>query len=141
MFPPAEVKSVRLKKTDASGALMGKKSAADVPPPGLGLTTVIEAVDALLMSDARIVAVSLELFMYEVVRATPFHFTTEAGTKPVPFTVNANPAPPGAMVSGISGWLVEGTGFWADAGPANPIKLAGTVKNKMQILQTRIFIL
>jgi len=40
------------------GGATGKNTVPDVPPPGPGLTTVIEAVPALAVSVARMVAVS-----------------------------------------------------------------------------------
>ena len=94
----------------------------------------------MLMSEARIAAFSWEPFTYVVARAMPFHFTTEAGTNPVPFTVKVNPIPPGEMVSGTSGWLVEGTGFCAIADADSPIKAVLTAANRKQTPQTRIFV-
>jgi hypothetical protein len=94
---------VVVKATLADGVLMGKKRAFEVPPPGVGLTTVTAAVDAVAMSDARMAAVSLELLTKVVACGLPFQFTVEAGTNPAPFTVRVNPAPPGALASGTSG--------------------------------------
>jgi hypothetical protein len=87
-----------------------------MPPPGVGLTTVTEAVLAVAMSEARILAVNCELFTKVVARALPFQFTTDPVTKPVPFTVSVNPAPPGATASGTRGWLISGTGFTMPVG-------------------------
>jgi hypothetical protein len=94
--------SVRLKDGTAD-VVIGKKTALEPPPPGLGFTTVIEAVLAVAMSELGTVAVNCELLTKVVVRALPFQFTTEPDTKPVPFTVSVNPAPPGAIASGTSG--------------------------------------
>ena len=58
-------------------------------------------------------AVNCELLTNVVARALPFQFTTDPETKPVPFTVSVNPAPPGATASGTRGWLISGTGFTA----------------------------
>ena len=55
------------------------------------------------MSDTRMLAVNCELLTNVVARALPFQFTTDPETKPVPFTVSVNPAPPGAIASGTSG--------------------------------------
>src|SRR5215471_4235735 len=63
------------------------------------------------MSEARILAFSREGLTKVVARGLPFHFTTEAGKNPAPFTVRLNPAPPGAMASGPRGWLIRGTAF------------------------------
>jgi hypothetical protein len=100
-----------LKPTDELGGVISRKTLFDVPPPGLGLTTVTEAVPMLAMSEARMLAVSRELLTKVVVRGLPFHFTTEPETNPVPFTVSVNPAEPGLTASGTSGWLIRGTGF------------------------------
>jgi hypothetical protein len=97
------------------GTVIGKNTTLEVPPPGLGLTTVIEPVLAVAMSKAVMTAVNCEPFTKVVVRALQFQFTTEPETKPVPFTVSVNPGPPGAAASGTSGWLTYGTGFAASA--------------------------
>jgi hypothetical protein len=102
-----------------AGVLIGKNTILDEPPPGMGLTTVTEAVEAVAMSDARIVTVSCELLTKFVARGLPFQFTIEPETNPVPFTVRVNPAPPGAAASGTNGWLTKGTGFCPVAGVAN----------------------
>lgn len=65
-------------------------SELDVPPPGVPLNTVTLADPALVRSLARIDAVSCELLTKVVVRFWPFHRTTDAGTNPLPFTVNVN---------------------------------------------------
>ena len=83
--------------------MIRRKAGFEVPPPGVGLTTVTEAVPALAMSVARMGAVSREPLTKVVVRGLPFHFTTAPETKPVPFTVSANPAEPGLTASGTSG--------------------------------------
>src|SRR6266567_1154164 len=92
-------------------SVIGKNSTLDVPPPGLGFTTVTEAVLAVAISDTRMLTVNCELLTNVVARALPFQFTTDPETKPVPFTVSVNPAPPGATASGTMGWLINGTGF------------------------------
>jgi hypothetical protein len=75
------------------------------------LTTVTEAVVGLVMSAERIFAVKRELLTKVVVLALPFHFTTAPETNLVPFTVSVNPAAPGLIASGSSGWLISGTGL------------------------------
>src|SRR5438093_13323585 len=92
-------------------SVIGKNSTLDVPPPGLGFTTVTEAVLAMAMSDTRMLTVNCELLTNVVARALPFQFATDPETKPVPFTVRVKPAPPGATASGTSGWLIKGTGL------------------------------
>ena len=74
-----------------------------MPPTGVGLNTVIDAVLAALMSEAVIVAVNCVAETKLVVRLLPFHFTTDPDTKPVPWTVSVKPGPPGAATAGTSG--------------------------------------
>jgi hypothetical protein len=92
-----------LKETEDEALLTERKTTFDKPPPGLGLTTVTEAVLAVAMSEAGMLAVNCDPFTKLVVRGLPFQFTTEPDTKPVPFTVSVNPAPPGATASGTKG--------------------------------------
>jgi hypothetical protein len=77
----------------------------DVPPHGV--TTVIEAVPAVVMREAGTVAVSCVVEPL-VVSGVPFQFTVEPETKLEPFTVNVNPLLPAAMQVGLSE-LVVGT--------------------------------
>ena len=91
--------------------MIKKNTTFEVPPLGLGLTTVTEAVLAVAMSEARIVVVNCEVDTNVVTRAPPFQFTEAPETNPVPFSVRVNPSPPGAVASGTSGWLIRGTGF------------------------------
>src|SRR5579863_4896106 len=105
------VVSVRFIVTLVSDAVMSKKHTFDVPPPGAGFTTVTDAVPIAAMSEARMLAVILSELSNVVVRAEPFQLTTDPATKPAPFTVSVNPAPPGAAALGESGWLTSGTGL------------------------------
>jgi len=75
----------------------------DVPPPGVGLVTVIVAVLALAMLPAGTVAVNCELLTKLVASATLFQFTFEPETNPVPLTVRVKLGPPGATALGTSG--------------------------------------
>src|SRR5271169_5922662 len=102
---PAGNADVALSATEEVGLVISKKIALEVPPPGVGLKTVTEAVLNLATSLARMAAVSFELLTKVVARAPPFHFTVEPDTKPVPSTVSlkANP-PPGSMAAGLKGW-------------------------------------
>jgi len=84
--------------------------AFEVPPPGAGFTTVIDAVPTVAISAALIVAVTDELETKVVVRAEPFQFTTEVETKFVPFTVKVKPDPPAVVEVGEME-VVVGTGF------------------------------
>src|SRR5487761_931046 len=94
-----------------SGVAIEKKSAFERPPPGVGLTTVIEAVLAAAMSADGTCAVSCLLLTNAVVSRAPLKSTVAPEMKPVPFTVSVKPAPPGEVASGTNGWLTNGTGF------------------------------
>ncbi len=87
-------------------------SAADVPPPGAGFTTVTCAAPATARSAAGIAARSRPGAEYVVVRGEPFHWTTDPATKPDPFTVSVNAElPAGAVVGAIE--ISIGTGLLA----------------------------
>jgi len=64
--------------------------AFDTPPPGAGLTTVIEELPMLVMSLAGICAVSCVALTNVVGRTEPLNKTVEVETKPVPFTVSVS---------------------------------------------------
>jgi hypothetical protein len=87
-------------------------SAFDVPPPGVGFTTVTAAVPEAAISLAEIIAVNCVEFTNVVGRALPFHCAMELAMKLVPLMVNANAAPPAAVVFGASDVSV-GNGFGA----------------------------
>ena len=80
--------------------------ALDVPPPGVGFTTVTEAVPEVAMRAAVTVAVSWVEETNVVASAFPFHFTVDVETKFVPFTVNVNCAPPAVAQVGLSELIV-----------------------------------
>src|ERR1039458_2480091 len=101
--PPAKYITGGRNETDALATAIEKNWGLETPPPGLGLTTVTEAVDAVAMSDAGTVAVSWVTLINVVANGEPFQFTVEAATNPAPFTVRVNPTPPGAVASGTSG--------------------------------------
>jgi hypothetical protein len=69
-------------------------TAADVPPPGDGVTTVIVLDPTTARSDAGIAAVNWDAETNVVGRGEPFHDTMEAATNPLPvtFSVKALPA-------------------------------------------------
>jgi hypothetical protein len=77
-----------------AGALIAKLRAVDVPPPGAGVMTVTVAVPTLAMSVAEIAACKVVLETKVVVRAEPFHCTTEEDTKLEPVTVRVKAASP-----------------------------------------------
>ena len=72
----------------------------EVPPPGPGLTTVTWSVPGAARSSAEMAAVSCELVTYVVVRAKPFHCTTEPAMKLLPLTVRVKIAPPAVALLG-----------------------------------------
>jgi len=82
----------------------------DVPPPGLGFTTVIEAAPGLGIRAAGTVAVSRVAETKVVVSGLPFQFTVEPETKLVPLTVKVNCEPPAVAQVGLSEVIV-GTGL------------------------------
>lgn len=96
-------RSERAKETEVVALVMGRKTTFDVPPPGLGLETVTAAVAGIAISEAPTAAVSCELLTKVVGRGLLFQFTTELETKPLPVTVNVNPAPPGTALAGTTG--------------------------------------
>ena len=87
----------------------------DVPPPGIGLKTVICAVLDAAMSLAGMAAVSCVALTTVVVRSTPFQRTLEPPMKLEPLTLRVKPAPPVVAFAGDNeAWT--GTGLLA-AGP------------------------
>src|SRR5882724_3947308 len=85
-----------------NGAVIVKVRAFEVPPPGLGLLTVMLAVPAVRMSLAGIEAVNWVALTKVVVRSNPFHRTVEAETKLVPVTVRVKPGNPASAELGLS---------------------------------------
>ena len=86
----------------AAAELIVKATAADVPPPGAGLTTVTCAVPAFATSVAEIAAVSCVLLTKVVDRDSPFQYTAEAEMNPEPLAVSVNVAPPAVALVGDS---------------------------------------
>ena len=84
----------------------------DVPPPGVGFTTVIAAVPELAMSAAVIAAVNEVALTNVVVRGLPFHCAVDPFMKLVPVSVSVNAAPPAPVNVGEIEVSV-GTGFGA----------------------------
>jgi len=87
-------------------------NAFDVPPPGVGFTTVIAAVPELAMSAAVIAAVNCVALTNVVVRALPFHCATDPLIKFVPVNESVKAAPLAPVAAGESDVSV-GTGFAA----------------------------
>jgi hypothetical protein len=87
-------------------ALTLKLTAAEVPPPGAGFVTVTGKLPTVAMSAAVIAAVTCAALTKVVVLALPLNFTAEVDTKPVPFTVRVNAAPPAVAPFGDSEVIV-----------------------------------
>lgn len=85
---------------DGTGLLTVKESAADVPPPGAGVKTVMESVPAEAMSDAEMNVVNWVELTKVVDRLAPLTFTTEAETKLLPVKVNVKPLLPAMTLEG-----------------------------------------
>src|SRR5687768_6242022 len=113
--PPATVIGLELPLTRSVGPVDGagvtvRFTVPDVPPPGVGVNTVIASVPALATSVAGIAAVSDVDDMNVVVRADPLTRTTEPFTKPLPVTVRVKaPAPAVWLVGAIDDSV--GAGF------------------------------
>ncbi len=82
----------------------------EVPPPGIGLNTVIEEVPTVSKSVLKISAVSCVEVEKYVVLAEPLKFTVELATKFVPLTVKVKPASPAVFEVGEIP-VVVGIGF------------------------------
>src|SRR6266513_2748317 len=76
-------------------------AAAEVPPPGAGLTTVTLAMPVAPMSVVSIVAVSWVGETNVVARAAPFQFIVELLTKLLPLTVSTVSGPPAGALDGL----------------------------------------
>src|SRR5262249_31958584 len=89
--------------TNAEAPCTVKKTGLETPPPGAGLTTVTVAVVATVKSVERIWASNWVELTKVVVRAWPFHCTTDPFTNPVPRTLRFEVGVPGAAASGLVG--------------------------------------
>ena len=96
--------------TVGNGLLITSVEAAEVPPPGVGFVTVMEAEPAAAISAARIVAVTWLPLLSVVARGLPLKFTTDVEIKFVPLTIRENVAPPAVVALGTNEVIV-GTGF------------------------------
>ena len=85
-----------------AGAETVKPSADELPPPGVGDTTVTDACVALVKSEAGIVALNSDADTYVVDSGVPFHSTVETGSKPLPAIVSVNCEAPVVAEFGVS---------------------------------------
>jgi len=98
---PAAVEVGEIDVVVGTGLLMVNVWAADVPPPGAGVTTVTEAVPAVAISVAGTIAVSWAEDINVVASGEPFQSAVEAAEKFDPFKVNVNCAPPAVVEAGL----------------------------------------
>ena len=92
-------------------AITVKLTALEVPPPGVGLKTVMGKVPAEAISAVAMVAVSCVVLTKLVGRSAPFQRTTEPLMKLLPFAVRVKPAPEQARSMARS-QLSTGTGLF-----------------------------
>jgi hypothetical protein len=92
------------------------------------------------MSEPGTLALRRDELTKLVGRAAPFQLTFEPETKPEPFTVSVNPAPPGATLVGISGSLIKGTGFGLCPDNGSPLQAKTNKTRKTQTQRTDVFI-
>src|SRR5262249_49603175 len=78
-----------------------KTTEFDVPPPGAGLTTVMDKSPTLVTSAARIVAFSCVELTKVVARELPLSRTVAPLRKLVPVTASVNPAIPAPTTGGL----------------------------------------
>jgi len=121
--------------TVGEGLPMVKVSALEVPPPGVGVETVTEAVPPAAMSALVICACSWVLDTKVVERALPFHFTVESEIKFAPLTVSVKLALPTDAELGLIDAAV-GTGLLPlEVGGLRPLQLA--INPEMTTIATR----
>lgn len=93
-----------------AGLLTVRVWAPDVPPPGAGLTTVIESVPPTAMSEAGTVTLMDVLEAKVVVNGTPLKYMVDEALKFVPMTVRMKDDPPAVTEAGLIDEVV-GTGL------------------------------
>lgn len=99
-FAPTFVEDGLIAEIVGDGFAVAKSAATDVPPPGLGLVTVMLADPAAAMLGAGTAALSCVEDTNVVVRLVPFHCVVEFETKLDPFTVRVNDDPPRSADAG-----------------------------------------
>lgn len=110
--PPASALAGESVVTVGAGLLIVSVAAADIPPPGAGFVTLIEALPAVAISAAVIVAVTCVPLVNVVVLGDPLRLTTEVEIRFVPFTVSENVGPPAVVAAGTNE-LIVGAGLLA----------------------------
>ena len=109
---------------------------AEVPPPGVGLNTLTEAVPAEAMSAAEICACSWVLLTNVVVRSLPFQRMTDDATKLLPVAVRVKAPLPAAALLGVME-LNFGAGLlWADV-PVASAKITARMTRSSNAIRRR----
>jgi len=116
--PPATAPAGLKLVSVGAGLLTEKVSAAEVPPPGVGVKTVTGTLPPVAMSAVVMPAVSCVALTNVVVRALPFQRTVEPLTKLVPVTVSVKAGPPAVALVDDNAVSV-GTGLL----PTTPVPL------------------
>src|SRR5260221_14091754 len=75
-----------------AGVSMANLKADEMPPPGVGLNTVMSAVPTAARSVLRMAALICVVLTKVVLRAEPFQFTTDPGTKLAPLMISVKAA-------------------------------------------------
>jgi hypothetical protein len=94
----------------ATGLFTVNGVAPDAPPPGVGFTTTIWAVELPVSCEAGTTAVSFVLLMTVVVIADPFHSAAELAINPEPLIVTVVLPVPAVTALGVIP-LMLGVGF------------------------------
>ena len=95
LFPTTRVMVLgEMLEMDGTGFDTVRVAAAEVPPPGVGVKTVIDNCAPVARSEAGMAAVNCVLLTNVVVRLEPFTRTMEPLTKLLPFTVSVIAALP-----------------------------------------------
>lgn len=109
--PPAVALDGDSKVMAGSGLFTAKLTGPEAPPPGAGFVTTTWKMPTAAMSAAVMAAVTCVALTNVVVLALPLKLTEAPLTKPVPFTVKVNAAPPTLALAGESE-VIAGTGLF-----------------------------
>ncbi len=107
---PAVIDVGAISAVVGTGLSMVNVCTFEVPPPGAGLTTVIESVPAVVISAAVTVAVIDELEIKVVARGDPLKSAVDEAIKFVPLIVTVKSDPPAMVEVGLIA-IVVGSGF------------------------------
>src|SRR5215831_15208840 len=101
------------------------------------------AVVGAAISGAGTAAVSCELFTNEELSATPFQYTVDPDTNPVPETAKLNVGPPGTVADGTSGFkrgtALGGTEFACTHGARPNHTTANTAIRPLRLIGCLLF--